>query len=43
MQLFINATLIDNNNKQDFNKITQQLNTDKNNGEMTKIQISKGC
>ncbi len=41
MQQFLYATLYENNNQNELNKITQMLNGDKNDGIMEDVQI--GC
>eukprot|EP01084_Bolivina_argentea_P320741 556561_1 len=43
LQMFLNATVVDGNNNNDFKKISAQLNTDKNDGVMTDVIISKTC
>eukprot|EP00483_Globobulimina_turgida_P005917 UN05927 len=40
LQMFLTATIIDNNNNNDFHKISNQLNVDKNNGQISDVIIS---
>ena len=43
MQLFLIATIVNDNSKNDFENITNQLNNDKNSGKMSKVVVSETC